>query len=130
VTLIPRGSRTQAWAGLRLDRDLPNVVRGPGLVYFNVRVIEAKEWFAAEHVAPNPGSAQAKQKKRPSPARRDFTAADRPLTKEMHRMLTAKPPKAKDKQEAASYVVDRAAGDGTVFSKIKRLMKHYSDVYG
>jgi hypothetical protein len=39
-----------AWAGLRPDRGGGNTVRGPGVVYHNVRVISAEEWLAAERV--------------------------------------------------------------------------------
>lgn len=127
----PVWMQSALWPGLRPDRGgRPSTVRGPGAVFYNVRVIAAAEWLAATERVPDPTRGEpVDKKKRSPPARRNFTAADMPLVEEMHQMLTAKPPRAKDKQAAASWVVDRAAGAGTVESKMKRLTKHYSEVY-
>ena len=59
----PQWIPSAAWTGLRRDRDQrPDVVRGAGLVFFNVRIIDAKEWSpaaAAEKAPPHISNAPA-----------------------------------------------------------------------
>ena len=50
----PEWIPTQAWYGLHRDLDQHDVVRGEGIVYFYVRVIDAEQWLlAAGHAPPH-----------------------------------------------------------------------------
>lgn len=116
----------RAWAAFDFDRNDKNaIVRSDGLRYRFVKVVPAS--IALTSVTPS--STVPRSSRRRPPSRTDYTADDRPLVKEMHRMLTAEPAEAKDVQDAARRMEAKAKGNGTSDSKVKRLMKKYSAMF-
>jgi hypothetical protein len=59
----------------------------------------------------------------------DYRSADEALVHDMRALITARPPQAKDRWDAALQVSEKATGQGSGVSKAKRLMARYSAVF-
>ncbi|HTW71155.1 MAG TPA: hypothetical protein VME47_14790 [Acetobacteraceae bacterium] len=114
-----------------------NFIQGGNVNFWNVAVVDpsrkpapvdlprAFDSAGAASVSLPPKGGMARPKVRGV----DYAAKDQPLIEEMHRMLTADPPEARNVWNAALAVSERADGQGNGISKAKRLQKRYSAQY-
>ena len=83
-------------------------------------------WLRGEREAPITGPSAEPPAAKVRRGGADYRARDEPLCREMHRLVIAS---GDTPHRAAWEVVDRAAGHGTLQSKIKRLLKNYAVLF-
>jgi hypothetical protein len=116
----PEWIPVQAWRWLHPDPVKKDVVRGEGMVYWYVQVVDPR--FYSD--PPRTPSVLGPGRKKPIGV--SYREQDTPLAEEMHRLLTAEPRRATGLYDAALAVSGKAAGAGSTESKAKRLMQRYT----
>jgi hypothetical protein len=104
------------WAVLHKDCDDEGAVRGPGVVYYDVRVISAKGWLAAR-------SAEAIPEKGGRQPGWDYREQDRPIIERIKAGVADGT--YRSHQDGARALAREAAGLGNEASKVKRLLTRF-----